>query len=157
MKIKGSILVTGLFLLIGLCGIITSLTFHYWESMTLPLITSSLVIILACIQLGLDLRKRPKKDDSVKKGETTADDTLKKAELKRGTIILCWTAGFALATYILGFYIAIPVFSLAYLKTHSRRWLTSILFAVIITGFIYLVFNIVLKTILYRGLIFSLF
>ena len=144
-------------MLVGIYGIIASLSFHYWESMTLPLTTSSLVFILAGTQLGLDLRKRPQKEDSGKKAATAADDNSRKKETKRGVIILCWTAGFALATYLIGFYIAIPVFSLAYLKTHGRRWLTSILFAAIILGFIYLVFNVVLKTTLYRGLIFNLF
>jgi hypothetical protein len=157
MKIKGSTLVSGFFLLIGLYGIITSVNFRYWESMTLPLITSGLVFILAGVQLGLDLRKRPQKEATAKTKNTADDDSTKKDEIKRGAIIISWSIAFVLATYLFGFYLSIPLFSFAYLKQHSRRWLTSILFSVIILGFIYLVFNIILKTTLYKGLIFNLF
>ena len=152
MKIKGSTLVAGLCLIIGVFGIITSLTFKHWESMTLPLITSSLVFILAIVQLCLDLRKRSTKDVN----NIITEDRSGNDEIKKGLIITGWTAGFCLAVFIFGFYIAIPSFSIAYLKTHSRSWITSISFTVIILGFIYLVFNIALKAPLYAGFIFSL-
>ena len=58
MKIKGSLFVAVFFLLLGLFGIIQSLTFRYWESMVLPLAISSLIFILAAVEVGKELRRQ---------------------------------------------------------------------------------------------------
>jgi hypothetical protein len=155
MRIKSSAAVSAIFLLTGLLGIITSAGFRYWESMTLPLFTSSIIVILASVQLKRDLKKHTGKEPN-EKNNPIQNDSRNKEETKRGVVIIGWSVAFVLATYIFGFYIAIPAFSLAYLKQNSRSWLTSIVFAVIFLTIIYLIFDMLLNSPLYKGLIFDL-
>jgi hypothetical protein len=155
MKIKSSALVSGFLMLIGLFGIITSAGFRYWESMTLPLITSSLVFVLAGVQLIRDLCNHSEIEAN-KKSEINKGDSRNKDEIKRGVFIFGSSIAFVMTTYFMGFYVAVPFFSFAYLKQNSRTWLTSTLFAVIFLVFIYLVFDLLLKTPLYKGLIFQI-
>ncbi len=153
MRLRGNYLVSGFFLLTGLYGIIVSSGFRYWESMTLPLITSSLVFILAAVQLIRDLLKNKKSPSDIQE----KDKIKNKKEIKKGLIIFGWASAFVLVTYLFGFYISIPAFSITYLKLQSRGWITSIIFAAVFLLFVFLIFELVLKTPLYRGLFFRLF
>jgi hypothetical protein len=157
MKKNSSFLISAFFLVIGLFGIIKSIGFHYWESITLPLITSSLVFILASIQLLWDLRHHTEQKEKNENTNISKSDKSNKDEIKRGMILFSWSIALVLAIYLIGFYIAIPVFCFIYLKRHSRNWITSLLVAGTFVLFIYLVFNTLLKTTLYRGVIFSIF
>jgi hypothetical protein len=153
-KMKSSPLAAAFFLVIGLFGIITSIGFHDWESVTLPLMTSGLVFVLAGVQLVRDLAGRRRKEPDE---NTNRKESGQKEDFKRGVKIFGWAAAFVLTAYLAGFYIAIPVMSVAYLKSHARSWLTAILFAGTLTVIIYLIFGILLKASLYSGLIFNLF
>jgi polyferredoxin len=155
MRNKSSAAVSVLFLLTGLFGIIASAGFRYWESLTLPIVTSSLIVILASVQLKRDLKKQTGKESN-ERNNTNQNDSRNRDETKRGVVFISWSVAFVLATYIFGFYIAIPAFSLAYLKRNSRSWLTSIVFAVIFLTIIYLIFDMLLNSPLYKGLIFDL-
>ncbi len=153
MKMKGSLGVAVFFLLLGIFGITQSLTFGYWESMVLPLAISSLILILAAVELGKELmRWRERK--AVTARETTKDSK-PKAENRRLGLIFGWATGFCLAIYLLGFHIAIPFFAFAYLKWRGRSWLTATVFTVALLAFTYAVFDVSLKSPLYRGLIFG--
>ena len=153
MKIKGSFWVAIFFLLLGLFGITQSLTFRYWESMVLPLAISSLLFILAAVEVGKELLRRDNREAAVEK--KTGKEGLNKIEIRRLGWVFSWAAGFSLAIYLLGFYIAIPVFSFAYLKWRGKSWLAAIIFALAMLAFIYPVFEIGLKAPLYKGLIFG--
>jgi len=153
MKLKGSLYVAVFFLLLGLFGIIQSLTFRYWESMVLPLAVSSLIFIMAAIEVGKELRRQDKGETAAEK--KSGKEGLNKVEIRRLGWVFSWAAGFSLAVYLAGFYIAIPVFSFAYLKWRGRSWLTTTIFAISMLAFIYLVFELGLKAPLYKGLIFG--
>ncbi len=86
---------------------------------------------------------------------SAAKDSKPKAENRRLGLIFGWAAGFCLAIYLLGFHIAIPFFAFAYLKWRGRSWLTAAVFAVALLAFTYAVFDVSLKSPLYRGLIFG--
>lgn len=153
MKIKGSFWVALFFLLLGLFGIIQSLTFRYWESMVMPLAISGLIFIMASVEAGKELHHQSKREELSL--EKTSEESKSKVEIKRFGLVFGWTAGLCLAIYLLGFYIAVPIFAFAYLKWRGRSWLTAIIFAIAILVFIYIVFNIGLKSPLYKGLIFG--
>jgi hypothetical protein len=153
MKIKGSFWVAIFFLLLGIFGIVQSLTFRYWESMVLPLAISSLLFILAAVEVGKELLHQNNREAAVEK--KTGKEGLNKIEIRRLGWVFSWAAGFSLAIYLLGFYIAIPVFAFAYLKWRRRSWLAAIIFALAILAFTYGVFEIGLKAPLYKGLIFG--
>jgi hypothetical protein len=152
-KIKGSLLITLLFLLIGLFGIVVSANFHYWESITLPLIVSSLIFMLAGVQLVLEFHPRAKHPITTAE---TSDEKWHKGQISRAYVIIVWIVALILAIYLLGFYLAAALFIFAYLKWHARGWTSSVIFAVTLVLFIYLIFNIGLKSPLYKGLLFSL-
>ena len=150
MKVKGSLWLTVFFLLLGLFGITQSLTFGYWESMVLPLAISSLIFILASVEMARELRRR----------QTTGEGKVAKespgnAQLKGLGVVFGWAGGFALGVYLLGFYIAAPLFAFSYLKWRRRSWLVAAAFAIAVLALIYVVFAVALKTPLYRGLIFG--
>jgi len=141
------------FLLLGLFGIIQSLTFRYWESMVLPLAVSSLIFILAAVELGKELRHQDNKKTATEK--KTGKESKDSFEIRRLGLVFGWAAGFSLAVYLVGFYIAIAVFSFTYLKWRGRSWLTATIFAIALLAFIYGVFDVGLKAPIYEGLIFG--
>lgn len=156
MKFNRNSLVSSFFMVVGLFGIITSTGFNHWESKTLPLFTSSLVFVLALLQLVRDLRyhknKEPTDDNTQLK-----DSSRWKHEIMTGTKLFSWSAAFIVVTYLAGFYLAIPGFSFVYLKRRARSWLSSGLFSVSFLIIIFLIFDVLLKTTLYKGLIFNYF
>jgi hypothetical protein len=153
MKIKGSFWVAIFFLLLGIFGIVQSLTFRYWESMVLPLAISSLLFILAAVEVGKELLHRDNSKAAIEK--KTGKGSQDKIEIRRFGWVFGWAAGFPLAIYLLGFHIAVPVFAFAYLKWKGRNWLTATVFAIAMLAFIYAVFEIGLKSPLFKGLIFG--
>ena len=78
MRIKGSFYVAIFFLLLGIFGIVQSLTFRYWESIVLPLATSSLIFILAAVEVGKELRRQHKREAATK--ETSGKESKNKVE-----------------------------------------------------------------------------
>lgn len=153
MKFKGSMFPAVIFLILGLFGIIQSLSFQYWESIVLPLFISCCIVLLSGIQMIREFRFHRQNASTGEKHlriRTTGNISLKLLGL-----IVGWTAGFALAIYILGFYIAIPVFTISYLKWHRRSWIVSIIFACSTLALSYLIFEQLLKVPLFPGLIFG--
>jgi hypothetical protein len=152
-KLKGSFWVALFFLLVGLFGIIQSLGFRYWESMALPLGISSVIFILAAVEVTRELRRRDKEEAAP---EGKPGSRMKgKLDMRKLGVMFGWAAGFCLAIYLLGFYIAIPIFAFSYLKWRGRGWLVAVIFAIALLAFSYAVFSIGLKVPLYKGLIFG--
>jgi hypothetical protein len=153
MRTRGSLALAVFFLLIGLFGIVQSLTFRDWEAMTMPLIVSGLMFILAGVQVVRELRRQGHQKTAV---ETEADNQDKdKVNTSKIGLVFGWAAGFCLGVYLLGFYIAITVFAFSYLKWRGRSWLTAAIFAIAMLAFIYGVFVLGLKAPLYKGVIFG--
>jgi len=153
MRIKGSLCVAIFFLLLGIFGIVQSLTFRYWESTVLPLATSSLIFILAAVEVGKELRRQDKREAAIEK--KSGKESKNKVEIRRLGLVFGWAAGFSLAIYLLGFHIAIPLFAFAYLKWRGRSWITATIFAIAMLAFIYGAFELGLKAPLFKGLIFG--
>lgn len=153
MKLKGSFWFAVFLLALGLFGVIQSLTFVYWESIVLPLAISITIFVLAVVQVARELWWVNKGKEAAAKATATGSDT--KADNRRLGLIFGWAAGFSLAIYLLGFYIATPIFAFAYLKWRGRSWLAAAIFAVGTLVFIYSAFELGLKAPLYKGLIFG--
>ena len=56
-------------------------------------------------------------------------------------VIGAWGAGFFLAIYLLGFFIAIPLFILSAMKLGGTRWWVAAILAILVTAFIYGLFD----------------
>ena len=141
------------FLLLGLYGIIQSLTFRYWESIVLPLAMSSLIFVMAVVEVGRELRRQDKRETAIEGKPQT--ETKTRVEIRRFSLVFSWAAAFMLGTYLLGFRIAVPIFAFSYLKWRGRGWITATVFAVVMLAFIYGAFELGLKAPLFKGLIFG--
>ena len=154
MRIKGSLIAAIFFLLLGLYGLIQSLTFGYWESVALPAAVSGVIVLMATIELGKELY-------SLRKSGTLSADlkllviAANTTELRRFGLITAWVAAFMLGIYLFGFRIAIPLYAFSYLKWRGRRWATAILFALVMLAFTYGVFELGLKAPLFQGIVFG--
>ena len=136
--------------------IIMSLRLERFDSKLVPLIMSSSVFILAVIGLGREMLAKDKSAATSAKDETIGVEDVEKEGIREYLPIGAWLAGFTLAIYLLGFLISIPVFVLAYMKSHGVRWLVAIVSAILTGALIYGVFELVLIVTLYRGLLFTL-
>ena len=104
--------------------------------------------ILSSIQLYKEMIAQERKSSEADSAQTETKGT------NLGSV-LGWVLGFPLIIYFLGFFIAIPLLLLAYIKLRGRSWVATITIAVITTALIYGVFEFSLKADLWKGLIFN--
>lgn len=155
MRKKGGLYFAIFFLLLGLFGIIQSLTFQYWESVFLPLALSSIIFVMAAVEISSHLRSKQKAQITTE--EKTQAETKARVEMHRSGEALGWIVGFSLTAYLVGFIIAVPLFAFSYLKRRGRGWLIATVFAIVILAVVYGVFEVGFKVPLYRGLLFLRF
>lgn len=129
-----------------------ALTMVYLSSKLLPLIISGIVFVLAAIQLSREFlaRNKPK--------ATVTEETMGGGgeETWQGySMVSVYIIGFFVTIYLLNFIIAIPMFTLVYMKKHGTRWRVTIISAAVITVLIYVVFELALNLNLYQGLLFK--
>ena len=122
-----------------------------------PLIIGIPTIALGTAQIVRDTRHRQKPKEAGTGG--AGDDSLSiwirslKGENLCYVIAFAWTAGLVLILYLLGYYVAIPLFLLLYFKLHGRGWRSSIALCLIISAVLYLSFVVGFKFIFYKGLL----
>ena len=150
MRIKPVSFIPIFLLLLMLYVIIESLSYDYLQAKLLPLIVGSAVFILAALQLSRELQSK-----EMKAATEPTPQTETKSLLCRLGVALGWVVGFFLSIYLVGFFIAIELFLIAYLKVHGRGWIRAICVATLLNAAIYGIFEIGFKFHLYWGLIFS--
>lgn len=128
-----------------------ALTFRYFQSAFLPVLVGGLVFILAGLQVW---RENQGKEVTKTEGKPKVggEEIVYTEGIGLGTFA-AWFLGFCLAVYLLGHLIAVPLFSLSYVKWRGKNWVIAIAAAACITAFIYLLFPFAFKTELYPGLI----
>ncbi len=129
-----------------------SASYQYLTAKLLPMTLSGSILVLAVVAVVRDIRGK-----KTALAETDAVHA-KRAEgfSRRYLVEAGWIVGFALAIFLLGFMIAIPLFIISYLKAHGRRWLTAIVMAAVMTVVSYGIFGYFLEIRLYPGLILQL-
>jgi hypothetical protein len=154
MKLKpSSYFLIGL-LIVALFAFVNSLMFPRLKMQLVPLIMSGIIIVLAGFELFREIRRKPEVQQA--KETKASEEDLEfntKGQLKDYIIIFCWLIGFLAGVYAIGFVAAIAIFIFAYLKWYGHAWLKSIGLAAAATIIIYLVFVILLKLELFRGII----
>ena len=133
---------------------VQSVMFRYFEAKVLPLFISLFVLVLAALELKAELKARGKGPELVRE-DGPHHEKKPNIQIRRFCSAMAWILGFSIGSYLLGFLIAIPLFTLSYLKAHGRGWLTSLGFAAIVAGFIYLTFELGLKAQLHPGMFFE--
>jgi hypothetical protein len=140
-----AILVVIMALMVGV--LLMSSRFAYTQAKLAPLAVSIIVLALA----GAQLVKEPGKNANA---DAKAADT----EKKGGALVseAFWIGGFIVLIYLCGFYLAVPLFSLVYMKSHRAKWAPAISVSLMTLVFIYVVFIRILDFRLYPGLIMTM-
>jgi len=145
------------YLLIGImvCTFAFGLVALSYPSMKTKLVpgpVSGIAFVLAGIQLAKELskEKRPAKEA---KGD--ADDDYSEAPVawRENIVSFAWLAGFLIAIYLTGFIVSILLFVFSYMKLHRFGWTKSTITAVLATATIYVIFVVILRADLFRGVI----
>lgn len=126
--------------------------YPYLQAKLSVLFAGGLVLILALVQLMRELRH---KEPRTPEPEEDRRDAGHSASAMQYVLEAAWMAGFGLTIYLLGFLIAIPIFTCAYMKSHGTRWSASIITGVLMSVFSYVLFSLVLDMRLYSGEIFT--
>lgn len=151
MRLKPGSYFTLFLLVLSLAAIIISFTFQFWDSIFLPLLMGSSIFILAAIQLVRELRAHAA--DKTPAEEKPDGET--RTQLHRFGATLGWMAGFSLALYLVGFLVSTPLFVLSYMRRQQIGWLPATVSAVITVAVIYGLFNVVLRSPLFEGVLFG--
>ncbi len=130
-----------------------ALTMVYLSSKLLPLIISGIVFVLAAIQLSRELLTKGK--PQVTETEEVTGGGEREETWYGYSVVSAYVIGFFLTIYLLNFIIAIPLFTLVYMKKYGTRWRVAITFAVVITVLIYVIFGLALDLGFYQGLLFK--
>jgi len=148
---------SGSYLLLAIIGVVLFIFFYslrmaHWKTKLLPLILSGIIFFLASIELGKEFFGK-KIVGETQASEAGATDT---AATMRGYLIAgAWVLGFLLCIVFMGFFVAIPLFTIAYMKLHGTKWWLAILFAACSLGLMYLLSEPLAGIPLYRGILFG--
>jgi hypothetical protein len=123
---------------------------EFFESKLLPLIVGSIVLVLAAVQLGTELKTKREPEIVEDAGTAVLSD-----DARPYLIHGAWIAGYVLAIYVLSFTAATGLFVLFYMHRLGTRWRDAIIFAIIFTALMYGLFEVALGIDLYRGLLFN--
>jgi hypothetical protein len=122
--------------------------YPYLQAKLSVIFSGGLVLVLALVQLVRELRAAKQSAEEPKAKHKAQEQSASPAVYG---LEAAWMAGFALAIYLLGFLIAIPLYICAYMKSHGARWLASILTGVLMAVFCYVIFVLVLEMKLHQG------
>lgn len=117
--------------------LILMIAYALWEARNWPLRANILILflggaglLLALVQLYRELRSGGKIQSSGMDIEADEDLTGKKAT-PRILTFYGWIFGLFISIWLLGFTVAVPLFSLLYAKLNGARWLTSLIIAAV--------------------------
>ncbi len=122
------------------------------ESRHVPLLTGFVTLVLLFFE---STKRFLFKAEEITEETASAEEVID-VPLSREFIGLLYIVGLAAAIFILGFYIAIPLYlfvAIAYLGKQAKK--SAITVAIIASVVIYVVFQLLLETRLYQGLLFS--
>ena len=142
-----------------------SLTYGSLKMKLLPTIVSSLIFVLAVVELTREIlahrrvaRKNQPKAERASGVDMNEEVGLEKAGDLRGDMVgFAWLMGMIIGTYLLGLLVSIPLFILIYLISHGIGWLKASIMAVVTVISTYLVFVKLLQLELFPGIIMELF
>ena len=121
-----------------------------WPSATalFPHVIGFPLLALSVVSLILWLVRARRELANLKRGIAPSDRSF----VVNAMSIFGWLASFALAIWVLGFPIAVPLFVFLYMKLHGKlSWLTCVVFTAVTTAFVVLVFGWLFRVIWPRG------
>lgn len=89
-------------------------------------------------------------------GSSSEDGPGQAAPWSRAGVIIAWLAAFFLLILLVGFYLAIPVYTLAFLKIQGKvSWPKAVVTAAALWAVIYLSFDVLMGQSLFEGIFFG--
>ncbi len=153
MKITGKAFFLLLILALLIVMLFTTLRMSMFSAKLLPVIIIGMTFVFAATVLVKELRGG-KASTEVETAPAEAGTATTAVEEHAGYLAAAlWVGGFFLATYLLGFTVAIAAFVIAYLKMHNSGWFRSITYSVLTTAVIYVLFQRLMGIDMYPGVI----
>jgi hypothetical protein len=154
MKMKPDIYILIVILLFSLAFGLISFFDPSLKSKLMPFILSCIIFFLTTVQLIREflagrragIEKAPADENSEEEAQST---------LGQNVVIFAWLTGMALAIYLFGFLISIPLFVFSFLKSNGFGWLISAAHAAAAVIVTYVLFILALQSELYPGIIFG--
>jgi hypothetical protein len=162
MSVDGKVLMS-LVMLAIFVGMVGMAMTYPPETRLLPLVIGIPGILLALIQVGVELADARRKADSAKGAEATGRDFDVEARfgsaatIRREIVLLAYLVVLAVAILLFGFWLTIPVFVIVFLRTHEREsWRLTLGLALGVWAALYLVFDRLLEILVHRGFVIDL-
>ncbi len=171
MKLKSKSMFTLFYIFFFTVVIIGSMGYTR-KARLIPLVVAIPCLGFSIAQFVLDQRKGGKKGRSIEDDlfhgvmEKVHQEIIpggEEKEKKRGTEktraffkIVGWIGVFYVSTFLFGFLVTIPLFTILFMRTRKERWITSVACAAGLWVTIYLSFAVIAKISLYEGLVFRL-
>jgi len=113
-----------------------------------PLVLSLSIIILCILEFMQNRIKRLKKnaESKVTEEESNINDQAQKA-----IIAFIWLTFIPVISYILGFYISIPLFAFLFLRYKKKNWRITIIITTVMFCVVFFGFKMLLRMQLYSG------
>ncbi len=154
MKIRGET-IFGLILLIAFMIIVGVGMGYSRKAKMLPLVLGIPGVILTAAIVIRESFMRPKEEVSQERPSDQEADTQAPDEQKKVLAMIGWVALLVGMIWAFGFLITIPVYMILFLKARGERWLLALCFAAGSWAFLYWIFAVALKIVLYPGILFE--
>lgn len=126
------------------------------ETRLLPLVIGIPGILLAAIQVGVDMAGARREAGSAKDADAV-ESALAAGTIKSELVLLAYLAALAAAILLFGFWLTIPVFLIVFLRAHeAESWRLTLGLALGAWAGLYLVFDQVLEILVHRGFVIDL-
>jgi uncharacterized membrane protein len=125
--------------------IIVTLRYPY-KAKLFPLLVAFPVAVLLVVNIVTEALGRSKLEVESENKTDSPKDTLFKY-----LAVAAWMIAFALLIYFSGYLVGVPVFLFLYLKLHGEKWPAAIIYVLIVTVFVYGVFELLFNIQLYKG------
>jgi hypothetical protein len=111
-----------------------------------PLVTAIPLLVLALVQIFLDLRRGPETPDDIARDIALSTDVSPTIARRRMLLTFAWMAAFVALVFLVGFPLAVPLFVFSYLMFQSAEgWWRSVALTAAAWGFFYGLFERVLR------------
>jgi hypothetical protein len=140
-------------LIMLLVFLIYSLTYVEFRTKFMPVLVSAITLVLTVVALIQEFRGTAKKGN--KQEEEGEEAKSKKADvpLREYLNAFGWFSLLIVSVYLVGFFIAIPLWLFFYFWRHGHRWWSAMLQGAGATLIVYLVFVVLLQVDFHPGLI----
>lgn len=128
------------------------------KARTMPLVVGIPGLVLAAVHILRETVSRPQLTEGKEVIAEKAEDSIEGRNVEENKKIFAaigWMVLLVGMIWLIGFIIALPLYTFVFMKSRKENWLTSIIVASVGVGVIYFLFMMGLELTLYKGLLFE--